>query len=400
MVANADNTHTNIDHFNMNWNYPTDIRLGVNRVSELGNIAKSLQMLNPLVVTDPGIAQLPMFKQALRQANTIIRTDVFSDIKANPTGNNVEAGVNAFKKGKHDGVIAFGGGSAIDAGKAIALMVGQALPLWDFEDIGDNYLKVNSQSMVNVIAVPTTSGTGAEVGRASVITDTRISNDHIKRIIFHPNMMPSAVILDPALTIDLPEKITAATGMDALSHALEAYCSPSYHPMATGIAIEAISLIKEHLIAATHDGKNLNARAHVMAAATMGATAFQKGLGAMHALAHPIGALYDSHHGLINAIVMPYVLKANATEISDKISKLCCYLSIEKADLAGFINWALSLRQALNIPHTLADIGITEEYAEKIGKMAVNDPSASGNPIHLTAEQYSQIFKNAVKGNL
>ncbi len=299
----------NLTQFNANWNYPTNIRYGIGRINELAEVCQTLGMCAPLLITDPGLAELPMVKQAVESCQQAgLRCGLFSQIKTNPTRENVIDGVAAYRQAEHDGVIAFGGGSALDGGKAIALMVGQERPLWDFEDVGDNWRRVQTRTMAPVVAVPTTSGTGSEVGRAAVITDAQ---QHIKRLIFHPDMLPSIVILDPQLTVGLPAKLTAATGMDALSHALEAYCAPYFHPMAEGIALEAMRLIKNYLPRATANGEDLEARAQVMVASTMGGTAFQRGLGGMHALAHPLGALYDSHHGLLNAVLMPYLLMAN-----------------------------------------------------------------------------------------
>jgi alcohol dehydrogenase class IV len=294
-------------------------------------------------------------------------------------------------------VIAFGGGSALDAAKAVALMDGQDRPLWDFEDVGDNYLRVNVAGMAPVVAVPTTAGTGSEVGRASVITD---EHAHVKRIIFHAKMLPAVVILDPELTVGLPAKLTAATGMDALSHNLEAYCSPFYHPMATGIALEGIRLIKQFLPRAVKDGQDLEARLQMLVASSMGATAFQRGLGAMHALAHPLGALYDAHHGMLNAILMPYVLKANESAIAERIELLARYLELAQPSFASFLDWVLTMRESLGIPHTLNEIGIGAQEAAKVGEMAVIDGSAGTNPIAFSAADYSRIFVTAVDGLL
>ena len=322
---------------------------------------------------------------------------LFHAIKGNPTGKNVDDGVAAFKAGGHDGVIAFGGGSALDAAKAIALMAGQDRPLWDFEDVGDNHLRVNVAGMAPVVAIPTTAGTGSEVGRASVITDER---EHVKRIIFHAKMLPAVVILDPELTVGLPPKITAATGMDALSHSLEAYCSPFYHPMAVGIAVEGIRLVKDYLPRACENGSDLEARLQMLVASSMGATAFQRGLGAMHALAHPLGALYDAHHGLLNAILMPYVLRANQSVIASRIGLLARYLELPDPSFDSFLDWVLEMRAALGIPHTLAQIGIDAKEAERIGRMAHADGSAGTNPIPFTPQAYAGILVNAVEGVL
>ncbi len=382
----------------VNWNYPNSIHTGAGRIKELPVLCQQLGISAPLFITDPGLAALPIVEAAVALCQEAgLHCELFSQIQGNPTGENVDAGVSAYRKGNHDSVIAFGGGSALDAGKAVALMAVQDLPIWDFEDVGDNWTRVNANAIAPIIAIPTTAGTGSEVGRASVITNTA---QHVKKIIFHPKMLPSVVILDPELTTGLPSHITAATGMDALSHNLEALCSPFYHPMAEGIAIEGIRLVKEYLPQAVSDGSNLEARTHMLAASTMGATAFQKGLGGMHALAHPLGAVYNAHHGLLNAILMPYVLKANQYAIEEKIERLSRYLDLPDPGFASFMNWILDLRAELAIPHTLDDIDINTDEAVRIGTMAAADPSACGNPIAFDATVYAAIFTDAVNGNL
>lgn len=389
---------SDMNAYRANWNYPTAIKAGAGRIKELPDHCKSLGMTNPLLITDPGLANLPVVTDAVASCQAAgLSCAVFSQIKGNPTGQNVMDGVAAFKAGKHDGVIAFGGGSGLDAAKAVALMVGQTGDLWDYEDVGDNYLRVNVEAMAPVVAVPTTAGTGSEVGRVSVITDEVA---HIKRLIFHARMVPAVVILDPEVTVGLPAKLTAATGMDALSHNLEAYCSPFYHPMATGVALEGIRLVKDYLPKAVKNGADLEARMQMLVASTMGATAFQRGLGAMHALAHPLGALYDAHHGMLNAILMPYVLKANQSVIEERITALARYLNLPNPSFEAFLNWVLALREEVGIPHALSSIGITDEEAVKVGEMAVADPSHGTNPINFTAEQYSDIFRRAVVGLL
>ena len=383
---------------NASWNYPNAISTGKGRISELPNLCTKLGMSSPLLITDPGLAALPMVENTVAICKAAgLNCGLFADIQGNPTGENVDLGVKAYLGGNHDGVIAFGGGSALDAAKAVALMVGQDLPLWDFEDVGDNWTRVKEEGVAPIIAIPTTAGTGSEVGRASVIID---SANHVKKIIFHPLMLPKAVILDPELTCGLPPHITAATGMDALSHNLEALCSPFYHPMAEGIAVEGCRLIKEFLPRAVADGQDIEARTQMLVASSMGATAFQKGLGAMHALAHPLGALYNAHHGLLNAILMPYVLKANRDVIEERIDRLSRYLGLEAPGFDGFLSWVLEMRQQLNIPHSLAEININADEAERIGAMAEKDPSAGGNPIVFDAARYSEIFCDAVNGRL
>ena len=381
-----------------NWNYPTAIRVGPGRVAELPQICRELGMSAPLLITDPGLAALPMTGSLMtRLSDAGLDAGMFSEIQGNPTGENVDAGVAAFRHGRHDGIIAFGGGSALDAAKAVALMVGQDRPLWDFEDVGDNWTRVNVSAMAPVVAVPTTAGTGSEVGRASVITDSRA---HVKKIIFHPRMLPAEVILDPELTVGLPAEITAATGMDALSHNLEALCSPFHHPMAEGIAVEGIRLVHDYLPRAFHQPGDIEARSQMLVASSMGATAFQKGLGAMHALAHPLGALYDAHHGTLNAILMPYVLVANRSRIDERMNRLGAYLGLGDRGFDDVLDWILELRRELGIPHRLAEIGIDDEQAERVGEMAVADPSAGGNPIAFSAEEYRRIFEDAVEGRL
>ncbi len=387
-----------LSHYRMNWNYPTAVRVGAGRIAELPAGCRQLGMRAPLLVTDPGIAALPMVAAALAACRADgLAAGLFHDIKANPNGRNVMDGVAAFKTGGHDGVIAFGGGSALDAAKAVALMVGQDRPLWDFEDVGDNCNRVRVEGMAPVVAVPTTAGTGSEVGRASVITD---EDAHVKRIIFHARMLPALVILDPELTTGLPARITAATGMDALSHNLEAYCSPYFHPMAEGIALEGMRRVKDWLPRAVAEGGDVEARLQMLVASAMGATAFQRGLGAMHALAHPLGALYDAHHGMLNAILMPYVLQANRSVIEEPMARLARYLDLPKPGFEGVLDWVLRLRETVGIPHRLADIGIDDRQVDLVGTMAAVDPSAGSNPIAFDAAQYSYLFVKACEGHL
>lgn len=380
------------------WNYPTRIALGAGRIRELPACCHQLGLRAPLLVTDPGLATLPMVSAI--EANCIeggIRLTVFSDVQGNPTRQNVECGVERFVAGEHDGVIALGGGSALDAGKAIAFLSGQDRLLWDFEDLDDNWTRAKQDGIAPIIAIPTTAGTGSEVGRVSVITD---EDEKRKRLIFHPQILPSLVILDAELTLSLPAHLTAATGMDALSHNLEAYCSPQFHPMADGIAVEGIRRIMRYLPRAVEDGTDLEARQQLLVASTMGATAFQKGLGAMHALAHPLGARYGAHHGLLNAILMPYVLQANRPHIASKLGDLARRLDFAAASFDGFFERVLSLREEIGIPHRLQDIGIEAAEAGLIGELAVVDPPAATNPVAFTAEQYSAVFCDAVAGNL
>ena len=381
-----------------NWNYPNSIRAGAGRIAELPEACRALGMQAPLLVTDPQLAALPLVQDAVsRCRESGLACDVFSAVRSNPSDSNVEDGIAAFASGGHDGVIAMGGGSALDAGKAIALMSGQNLPLWEFEDIADNWSRVRAEGIAPIVAVPTTAGTGSEVGRAAVITDQQ---RQVKRIIFHPGLLPGQVILDPELTIKLPPKLTAATGMDALSHNLEALCSPSWHPMATGIAMEGIRLVHDYLPVVVTDGGNIEARMQMLAASSMGATAFQKGLGAMHALAHPLGAVYDAHHGLLNAILMPYVLLANEVAVAPVLSRAAAYLDLEHRSFDGFLDWVLKLRSDIGIPDCLADIGIDDGQVARLSDMAVADPSAAGNPIPFTAAQYAQILQRAIGGEL
>lgn len=388
----------NEDQLHGNWNYPTNIRFGSGRATELAEACKSINIKKPLLVTDHGLAKIDFVEALLKQClQANLAVQLFYDVKPNPSGSNIEEGVKAYLKGGHDGVIALGGGSALDAGKAIALMSGQQRPIWDFEDIGDNWSRVNPDGIAPIIAIPTTAGTGSEVGRASVIVD---ESQQLKRIIFHPKMLPALVIADPELTIGLPAPFTAATGLDALVHNLEAYCAPGYHPMADGIALEAMRLIKNWLPKAYENGNNLIARSHMLAASTMGATAFQKGLGGVHALAHPLGAMYDKHHGLLNAILLPYVLQKNRPVIEDRINHVSLCLELDDLSFEGFLQWILKLREKLQIPHSLKEIGINSDLHREVGQRAFEDPSAAGNPLALNAEQYSEIFARAVNGEL
>ncbi|WP_339650138.1 iron-containing alcohol dehydrogenase [Halopseudomonas pelagia] len=382
-----------ITSYSMNWHYPTAMRVGAGRLRELGKCCSQLGMQAPLLVTDPGLASFPMVEQALQYCRDAgLRVGLFSAIKGNPTGANVADGVAALKAGEHDGVIAFGGGSAIDAAKAIALIAHQSCTLFEA-----NPGSIDASKMLPVVAVPTTAGTGSEVGQAVVITD---ETKHIKRPIFHLKMVPGIVILDPELTLGLPPKLTAATGMDALAHNLEAYCTPLYHPMAEAIALEGMRLVKEYLPRATANGQDLQARQQMLVASSMGAVAFQRGLGAIHAVSHTLGALYDSHHGLLNAIMMPYVLQANRAAIEPEMLRLSRYLDLPTAGFEGVLAWILQLRAELGIAHTLADIGMDASQAELIGSMSARDVTARTNAVQMDAAQYQQLFLNALGGTL
>lgn len=389
---------TDASALNGNWNYPTAMRFGVGRLQELGETCKEVGMKNPLLVTDPGLAALPMIAEAMESCKKAgVGCGLFSDIKANPVGKNVDDGVAVYKAGGHDGVIAFGGGSGIDAAKAVAVMAQQTETVFGYLDGGHDWEDIPATEIPPIIAIPTTSGTGSEVGRASIITD---EENHVKRIVFNPKMMPSVVIGDPALTVGLPQMITAATGMDALSHNLEAFCSPHFHPMAEGIAIEGIRLVKEYLPTATFEGSNLVARSQMMMASSMGATAFQRGLGGMHALAHPLGALYDAHHGMLNAILMPYVLIRNRDVIADRLARLSAYLGLANPSYDSFLTWVLAIRKELDIPNDLSALSIDTKQSDLVGRMAVEDPSSGGNPISLSPDEYSRLFEKAVTGDL
>jgi alcohol dehydrogenase class IV len=380
------------------WSFPTQITAGAGSLEQLHECCSQLGVSRPLLVTDPGLAQLPIVEQALgvcRQGGSEV--GLFHNIKPNPCGENVDNGVQAYIQGDHDGVIGFGGGSAIDASKAIALMVGQDRPLWDFDAAAEGWQQADSARIAPLVAVPTTAGTGSEVGRAALITNEQ---RRVKTIIYHPMLLPGQVLLDPRLTTGLPGSLTAATGMDALSHNLEALCSNAYHPMSEGIAVEGIRLVKEYLPRAVTSGDDLTARMQMLVASSMGATAFQKGLGAMHALAHPLGALYDAHHGMLNAILMPYVLVANRPAISERIERLSRYLDLEDSSFDGFLRWVLNLRERLGIPHALSGIGIDDAEYELVGRMATEDPTAMTNPVSFSAARYSEIFQGAVSGSL
>jgi len=382
-----------------NWNYPTTIWFGEERIKDIHLACSQLDIKKPLFVTDIGLAQSEMVKETIKHLNNkFYPTSIFSNIKGNPVGSNVSEGVDVYKKGNHDGVIAFGGGSALDVGKAVAFMSVQSRPIWDFEDIGDYWTRANSNGIAPIIAVPTTAGTGSETGRASAIVNEKTG---VKKIIFHPKFLPSIVILDPVLTVGLPPKFTAATGMDALAHNLEAFCVPSFHPMADGIAVEGMNLIKKWLIIAVKDGKNLQARSNMLVAASMGSTAFQKGLGAIHSLSHPVNSLFNVHHGLSNAIFMPYVLTYNKNEIENKIIKLTKYLELKEKTFDCFLNWILELRKELKIPHKLSEVvKIKKEDLDKLSLMALEDPSTSGNPKKLQLKDMKIMYEHSLNGKL
>jgi alcohol dehydrogenase class IV len=382
--------------FTTSWNYPAPIKFGAGRIAELPAFCASAGIGRPLLVTDKGLAGLPMIVDALAALKAAgLGAGLFSDIKPNPVSRNINDGVAAYRAGGHDGVIAFGGGSALDAGKAIAFMSGQTRPLWDFEDIGDNFLRADVAGIAPSIAVPTTAGTGSEVGRVSVVTD---EETHTKRLIFHPRIMPVLVVADPALTVGVPPAMTAATGMDALAHCLEAFCAPGFHPMADGIALEGMRLIHDWLAIAVRDGKNLEARAGMMAAATMGATAFQKGLGVIHSLAHPLGAIHDTHHGLLNAVLMPYALEFNRAAIGPQMERLSRSLPLEAGGVDAVIGWVRRLRSEIGIPDTLAEIGIDGSDADIVVAAALRDPTAPTNAVPLEAGSVKRLLLKAVSG--
>jgi alcohol dehydrogenase len=379
------------------WNYPTSVRFGAGRIAELAEAVAEAGITRPLFVTDPTVAKLPLTQGALGVLNAVgVPVGMFSDVKPNPVAANIVAGVAAFKSGAHDGVVAFGGGSALDAGKLIAFAAGQRRPIWDFEDVGDQWRRADAARIAPVVAVPTTAGTGSEVGRAAVVIDETTST---KKVIFHPGMMPAIAICDPQLTAGMPPLITAGTGMDALAHCLEAYCGPFYHPLADGIAVEGVRLVKQSLARAVRQGDDLEARADMMAAATMGATAFQKALGAVHALSHPVGALYDTHHGMTNAVFLPYVLVFNRKAIEDKIKRLAAYVGL-KPSFRAFLDWMLELRAEIGVPHTLAGLNIGDDRLDWIVAMAVKDPTAAGNPVPLDKRAVRTIFRRALDGRL
>ncbi|MBP0438234.1 iron-containing alcohol dehydrogenase [Tianweitania sediminis] len=381
------------------WNYPTTVRFGVGRISELPEALLAAEIAKPLFVTDPGLARLPVVADALAILDRGgVAYEVFSDVKPNPVESNLTTGIDAYRSGGHDGVIAFGGGSALDLGKLISFQAHQTRPIWDFEDVGDWWTRADSDAIAPIVAVPTTAGTGSEVGRAGVLTN---ETTHTKKVIFHPKMLPSIVIADPALTTGMPRFITVGTGMDALAHCLEAYCAPGYHPMADGIALEGIRLVLENLPTAFAMGNDLTARAHMMSAAAMGATAFQKGLGAIHSLSHPIGALYDTHHGMTNAVFMPYVLAFNRPAIEGRIERLTGYLGIQ-GGFDGFVHRIMDLRAQLGVPSTLTDLlggrVLSDEEIDRVAAMAIVDPTAGGNPLELTKQNVRSLLEEAIRG--
>ena len=382
-----------------NWNYPTTMWVGQDRIKDLNVACKNLNIKKPLLVTDKGLAGSDIIQNSLSNLKqNSFEVILYSNVVGNPTGTNVNQGVEIYRKNNCDGVIAFGGGSGLDVGKAVAFMSGQDLPIWDFEDVGDNWTKAKSNSIAPIIAVPTTAGTGSETGRASIILN---EDTGVKKIIFHPKFLPSIVILDPLLTISLPPDITAATGMDALAHNFEAYCAPGYHPMADGIALEGIRIINNWLLAAVEDGSNVEARMNMLTAASMGSTAFQKGLGAIHSLSHPVNALNNIHHGLSNAIFMPYVLTFNKDVIEKKIIKICEYLDFQNKTFDEFLNWTLNLRKKLNIPHKLSDVIELEKIdIDRLSKMALDDPSTNGNPKKLSLEDMKVMYEYSISGEL
>ena len=380
------------------WTFPTTIRFGPGRRRELPDACRAAGMSRPLIVTDAGLADHAMIGEALDALRDGgLDAELFADVKGNPSSENVTRGIEALRGGGHDGVVAIGGGSAMDAGKAIAFMTAQHLPMETFEDIGDNWKQAETEGVLPTVAVPTTAGTGSEVGRASVIHVAAVDR---KVVVFHPTFLPRQVIGDPELTVGLPPWVTAATGMDALAHCVEAYCAPSFHPMAQGIAAEGARRIKNSLLRAFEDGNDLAARSDMLAAAMMGCVAFQKGLGAIHAISHPVGSLYDTHHGTTNAVVMPYVLVFNRSAVAESLGRLAAYLELPKASFEGVLEWVMDLRKALDIPGTLADLGVERDRIDDMAAMAETDPTAGGNPVPLTRDNLRGLIEDATAGRL
>ena len=374
---------------NANWSYPTAIRFGAGRISEIADACFVAGIKKPLLVTDRGLAGMEITQKTLNLLDDAgLGRAIFADVDPNPNEKNAAAGVAAYKAGNHDGVVAFGGGSGLDLGKVVAFLAGQSRPIWDFEDIDDWWTRANSDVIAPIVAVPTTAGTGSEVGRASVITNSITQQ---KKIIFHPKFLPTVVICDPELTVGMPKFITAGTGLDAFAHCVEAYCSPHYHPMSQGMALEGMRLVKEYLPRAYSDGTDLEARSHMMSAAAMGATAFQKGLGAIHALSHPIGAIYHTHHGTTNAVCMPAVLKFNKPAIKDTLAEAANYLGISDG-FDGFCKFVDELNDSLAIPKSLAGLGIENPDIDRIVSGALIDPSTGGNPIKMTEENTRKLI--------
>ena len=382
---------------NGSWNYPTRILHGPGRVNELADACKTASITRPLIVTDSGLRGTPIIEQVKALlVDAGLKAPLFSDVKGNPAGANVVAGVAAYKANDCDGVIAVGGGSALDVGKCIAFMSGQSRPIWDFEDVGDWWIRADRTGIAPIVAVPTTAGTGSEVGRAAVLTNDEV---HEKKIIFHPLMLPKVVISDPSLTVNLPPKLTAWTGMDALAHCLEAFCAPGFHPMADGIAVEGARLIKEYLPRAVQNGQDIEARSRMLTAASMGAAAFQKGLGAVHSISHPVGAIYDTHHGMTNGVVMPYVLLFNRTAIESRMAYLARALNLPGENFDAVMEWLRVFRKTLFIPDTLADLKVPESDIDRLADMAMRDPSTGGNPIKMTTDGFKKLIRMAIRGD-
>ena len=387
-----------MNHLKGAWNFPTRVVTGVGRIAELADLARANGMTKPLVVTDKGLLDLPLISRIMRHlTDGGLAAGLFGDVRSNPTEANLLAGVEAFKKGGHDGVVAVGGGSALDVGKCVAFMVAQTRPVWDFEDVGDWWTRANPDGIAPIIAVPTTAGTGSEVGRAGVITN---ETTHEKKIIFHPAMMPKVAIEDPELGVGLPPFLTMATGMDALAHCFEAYCVNAFHPLADGVALEGMRIIKEYLPRAVADGADLEARAYMFAAASMGATAFQKGLGAIHSISHPVGARYDTHHGLTNGVVFPYVMICNKAAIEAKMDHVARVLNLPGEGFAAVLAWTLEFRRTFGVPSSLAELGVREEDAKAIAADAVKDPTAGSNPRPLSEAEFEQLTLAAIRGDL
>jgi alcohol dehydrogenase class IV len=377
------------------WDFPVPIRYGPGRLRQIGTLCAANGCRNPLIVTDRATGRLP-FVDALRGflAAGGLGHGSFADVSPNPADVEVMAGKRAFRTGGHDSVIALGGGSGMDAGKAISLVLNTDRDLWDFDFNVPPPPELGKADFVPLLCVPTTSGTGAETESTAMITDTRRG---IKGCVWHPAQKPFAALLDPDLTLGLPRNLTAWTGCDALVHAIEAYCVPSWHPMCDGIALQALGLVYDALPRALDDPASVPARGAMLVGSCLGGVAFLKGLGLVHAISHMVGAECDTHHGLTNAVLLPLVLRFNAPAIADKVAPMCQAMGLAGTDFDSFRRAVCDLLDRCAIPRSLSELGVTPDRIDSIAAKAMTDTAIATNPRAVRLENVQSLIRTAME---
>ena len=378
----------------LQYNFPTTIRFGAEASNELPDYLQKNNLLKPLIVTDPVVVQLDFFKKiiaSLQKKN--ISAEIFHDIHKNPVKSDVYKGTDVYDATDRDSIVGIGGGVALDVARAICLRINHREDLFKYDDLigGDVFV---TNDVPHFVTIPTTAGTGSEVGRSAIIAD---DITHQKKILFSPKLLAKIVFADPLLTMDLPPFVTAATGMDALTHNMEAYLAKMHHPMCEGIALEGIYLISQSLERAVNK-PDLESRSNMLIASLMGAVAFQKGLGVVHSLAHPLSALLDTHHGLANAVNIPYGMEFNIAGCEEKFKRIALTLGLKKQTGEAVVDYLFDLNSKINIPHKLSEIGVKPEHIETLADLAIADFAYPNNPKPVSREDFRELYLKALRG--